>query len=427
MKVAEWKKSSKWLPEPTVQVVIVALLTALLNFPNLYMRAQSSELLYFLFAECSKVMDDQLGLCQTDSTTIRIVVLLLLAATLGFFLASITFGLQIPSGILLPSMVIGALFGRATGIMMEIWIKSSPYYFLFANCEPDEPCVTPGTYAIVGAAAALGGVTRMNISIVVIMFELTGALTYVLPIMIAVMLSKWIGDAFGKRGIYESWINFNQYPFLDNSEEAFIPDVPVGEIMTCFNDLIVLTTTGHTIESLLNILNMHSYRGFPVISDPSKPILLGYISRAELSHNLHMSQKEPRLLPLNTEVLFSFRPNTDLDKILDLRPWMDQAPLTLPSRSNFLLTVTYFQKLGLRYVLFVDKGVLQGLLTKKDIWIILNGAEKIRNVTKFDENEAVTNQTRNLIGGEERSFLSNSDVGSTLRPTSPRAYTGSNL
>lgn len=37
---------------------------------------------------------------------------------------------------------------------------------------------------MVGAAAFMGGVTRMTVSLVIIMFELTGALTYVLPIMI---------------------------------------------------------------------------------------------------------------------------------------------------------------------------------------------------------------------------------------------------
>lgn len=81
------------------------------------------------------------------------------------------------------------------------------------------------------------------------MFELTGALTYVLPIMIAVMLSKWIGDAFGKKGIYESWIHFKNYPFLENKDEP-VPDTQASQIMTRIEDLVVITATGNSINSL---------------------------------------------------------------------------------------------------------------------------------------------------------------------------------
>jgi len=34
--------------------------------------------------------------------------------------------------------------------------------------------------------------------------------------------------------------------------------------------------------------------------------------------------------------------------------------------------------LGLRYVIFVEKGGLRGLLTKKDVWLLLNGADGTR-------------------------------------------------
>ena len=34
------------------------------------------------------------------------------------------------------------------------------------------------------------------------MFELTGGLTYIVPIMIAVMISKWVGDAIISDGMY---------------------------------------------------------------------------------------------------------------------------------------------------------------------------------------------------------------------------------
>ncbi|KAI0841598.1 chloride channel [Hypoxylon sp. FL0890] len=382
MRVAQWKKSTSWLPGPLTQVIIVALLTALINYPNFYMRAQSSELVSSLFSDCALVLDDPFSLCKKGAATASTIVLLLFAAVLGFFLASITFGLQIPAGIILPSMAIGALSGRAVGIIMEIWQHNHPNFFAFSTCEPDRPCVNPGVYAMIGAAATLAGVTRMTVTIVVIMFELTGALTYVLPIMVAVMLSKWVGDAFSRRGIYESWIHFNEYPFLDSGDEGggaqHVPDIPASQIMTRIEDLVVLTATGHTIASLRGVLESCDYRGFPVVSDPRDAILLGYISRAELAYNLAVSTQPPRSLPPETEAFFSHQPLADPRTTLDLRPWMDQTPLTLPSRSSLHLAVSYFQKLGVRYVLFCDRGVLQGLLTKKDCWYVLNGAEEAR-------------------------------------------------
>lgn len=35
----------------------------------------------------------------------------------------------------------------------------------------------------------------MTVSLVVIMFELTGSLEFIVPTMVAVMFAKWIGDA----------------------------------------------------------------------------------------------------------------------------------------------------------------------------------------------------------------------------------------
>ncbi|KAK4202663.1 putative chloride channel protein [Triangularia verruculosa] len=431
MWVARWKKSASRLPGPVVQVIAVAVLTALLNYPNNYMRAQCSDLVSNLFSECSKLTDDQFGLCNTGAASAGTIILLIFAAVLGFFLAAITFGLQIPAGIILPSMAIGALVGRAIGIIMEIWQHNHPGFIAFRSCQPDVPCITPGIYAIIGAAAALGGVTRMTVSIVVIMFELTGALTYVLPIMVAVMISKWVGDAFSRRGIYESWIHFNEYPYLDNSEEIPIPDIPTSQIMTRIEYLVVLTATGHTIASLSSILESHPYRGFPVVSDPRDAILLGYISRAELSYILHASTQAPRLLPPETEAFFSHQPLADPGTTLDLRQWMDQTPLTLPSRSRLHLAVSYFQKLGLRYVLFVDRGVLQGLLTKKDVWYVLNGAEETRRTAGGGGGDLGREQlgvARESGEGESAGLLGvGGRDGDELEPVSPIGDTGSNL
>ena len=130
-----------------------------------------------------------------------------------------TFGIKVPAGLFIPSLCMGAIVGRIVGIGMEqfVWAYHDelPWFFQGECSSQDEACITPGLYAMVGAAAVLGGVTRMTVSLVVIMFELTGGVRYIVPLMAAAMASKWVGDALGKSGIYDAHIDLNGYPFLD--------------------------------------------------------------------------------------------------------------------------------------------------------------------------------------------------------------------
>lgn len=75
---------------------------------------------------------------------------------------------------------------------------------------------------MVGAASCLSGVTRMTVSLVVIMFELTGAFTHILPLMMSIMIARWVGDAFGKDGIFDQLILESRYPYL-NHRRTLIP------------------------------------------------------------------------------------------------------------------------------------------------------------------------------------------------------------
>jgi hypothetical protein len=40
------------------------------------------------------------------------------------------------------------------------------------------------------------------VSVVVIMFEITGAPRYLVPVMLAVLISKWVADTFTRAGLY---------------------------------------------------------------------------------------------------------------------------------------------------------------------------------------------------------------------------------
>jgi chloride channel 3/4/5 len=126
-----------------------------------------------------------------------------------------TIGTKIPSGLIVPSISIGAIAGRVFGIIVEqIAFQNQHVAILRRGCGvSNEHCVTPGLYAVVGACAFLGGVSRMTVSLVVIMSEVTGGLSYIVPLMVTALTAKWVGDAFGD-GIYEEYVKLSGYPYL---------------------------------------------------------------------------------------------------------------------------------------------------------------------------------------------------------------------
>lgn len=125
---------------------------------------------------------------------------LVLATVLRTCLVIISYGCKVPAGIFVPSMAVGATFGRMVGILVKALYRAHPDWSMFAACDPEKPCITPGTYAFLGAAAGLAGITRITVTVVVIMFELTGALTYILPTMVSRSIQREMGTKFGADG-----------------------------------------------------------------------------------------------------------------------------------------------------------------------------------------------------------------------------------
>lgn len=64
---------------------------------------------------------------------------------------------QVPSGLFIPSMAVGAIAGRLLGVAMEQLAYYNHDWLIFKGwCTPGADCITPGLYAMVGAAACLG-------------------------------------------------------------------------------------------------------------------------------------------------------------------------------------------------------------------------------------------------------------------------------
>uniref|UniRef100_A0A6G1SM83 H(+)/Cl(-) exchange transporter 3 n=1 Tax=Aceria tosichella TaxID=561515 RepID=A0A6G1SM83_9ACAR len=230
------RKTSILSQYPVMEILAIALITSFIGYHNEFTRMNSSELIKLLFTPCGvadvsmlcdyqrnlteKVSFNRIFIAEAGPGVYKSLFFLTLALIFKFVITIFTFGLAIPTGLFIPAMTMGAITGRIIGVAMEQIAFNYPDLWIFQNaCSTGENCMTPGLYAMVGAAATLSGVTRMTVSLVVIMFELTGNADFIVPVMVAVMFSKWVGDAFGRQSIYDAHIYLNDYPCLDPEEK----------------------------------------------------------------------------------------------------------------------------------------------------------------------------------------------------------------
>lgn len=104
----------------------------------------------------------------------------------------------------MPSMVVGGLMGRAIGHMVQWLVFQFPNWWVWADCARvgEGTCIQPGVYGLIAAGSTMCGVTRLSLTLAVILFELTGSLDYVLPFSLAILVAKWTADAIEPNSIY---------------------------------------------------------------------------------------------------------------------------------------------------------------------------------------------------------------------------------
>ncbi|XP_073655615.1 H(+)/Cl(-) exchange transporter 5 isoform X3 [Tursiops truncatus] len=382
------RKTTQLGKYPVIEVLVMTAITAILAFPNEYTRMSTSELISELFNDCGLL--DSSKLCDYEnrfntskagelpdrpagvgvySAMWQLALTLILKIVITIF----TFGMKIPSGLFIPSMAVGAIAGRLLGVGMEQLAYYHHDWAIFNSwCSQGADCITPGLYAMVGAAACLGGVTRMTVSLVVIMFELTGGLEYIVPLMAAAMTSKWVADALGREGIYDAHIRLNGYPFLEAKEEFAHKTLAMDVMKPRRNDplLTVLTQDSMTVEDVETIISETTYSGFPVVVSRESQRLVGFVLRRDLIISIENARKKQDGVVSTSVIYFTehsppvppYTPPT-----LKLRNILDLSPFTVTDLTPMEIVVDIFRKLGLRQCLVTHNGRLLGIITKKDV------------------------------------------------------------
>lgn len=188
---------------------------------------------------------------------------LLAVGALFYGLMTLTIGSVIPCGIFTPTVLVGASLGGAAGLAFQEWF---------------EPALTPSTFALLGVAAMLAGIQRSTVSISVILVEGTGQIKVLLPVIMVVLIARYVAEWFDEKGFYETTMRLKNYPYLAHVEKRRYDIFEVREIMSGPAEVIgPLEKASHLVQMLAK----SSHNGFPVV-DPHTKKFLGLVRRDQI-------------------------------------------------------------------------------------------------------------------------------------------------
>ncbi|KAI1000911.1 H(+)/Cl(-) exchange transporter 3 [Podosphaera aphanis] len=359
---------------PLVEVIFVSFITGTISFWNPFTQLSVVKLLYHLTSPCDLKKPDNFRLCPQNLEEIGPIISSLgIALVVKGLLTVITFGIKVPGGIYVPSMVVGSLAGRIVGHLMQMIVLRFPNSALFESCAAniyDGSCINPGIYALITAASTLCGVTRLSVTLVVIHFELSGSLDYVIPFSLAILVAKWTADAIERLSIYDLVIETNSFPFLNNRHKPiFTSELAVLVRKENQTNIIDVShsplVSAKRLRSQLEVLREAGRidGGLPIICNE---ILVGLISALDLEYALSMLKDESKSVcqMIRNSSQHASEMGVELDRI-DFTQYIDSAPLSLDIHSPMDLVYECFAKLGLRYVCVLRKGRYVGLIHKK--------------------------------------------------------------
>lgn len=296
-----------------------------------------------------------------------------------YTLAVVTFGTAVPAGQFVPGIMIGSTYGRLVGMFVVSFYK--------------KPNIEEGTYALLGAASFLGGSMRVTVSLCVIMVEISNNLKFLPLIMLVLLISKAVGDAFND-GLYEEQARLRGIPLLESRPKYQMRRMTAKE--GCRTRKVVSLPRVIKVADLVSILRCNKHNGFPVIDHTrsGETLVIGLMLR---SHLLVLLQSKVDFqhssLPSDSRVgSFPIRHNNsefikpvsskglslddihlsqdDLEMYIDLAPFLNPSPYIVPEDMSLTKVYNLFRQLGLRHLLVVPRpSRVLGLITRKDLLI----------------------------------------------------------
>ncbi|GLD93453.1 hypothetical protein PINS_up002045 [Pythium insidiosum] len=240
-----------------IDPLIVAIITAALTYwPGSFLHARALDELAVLFTG-----DDLPASWHHISAFYSLGVLALVYAVL----LPLCITLRVPTGVWLPTFIAGAALGRLFGEGLRV-----------SGNQALHNSISPGTYALAGAAAFAGAATQ-TVSAAVITIEITGSIPLMLPIFCCVLSAIAVANLFPEQSVYDTLLVVSGLPYLPLVD--FDPKMTAGDII---EPQLVFVTKRTTVAKLLLAVQRLPDHDLPVVYSEADMRLLGLVSGAQV-------------------------------------------------------------------------------------------------------------------------------------------------
>ncbi|WP_341526775.1 chloride channel protein [Nostoc sp. UHCC 0302] len=178
-----------------------------------------------------------------------------------FILTLVAFGSGAPGGLFAPSLILGSCLGHIVGIC-ESYVLG-------------EGSLT--TYALAGMGGFFSAVSKVPITAIVIVFEMTTDFNLVLPLMIVSVAAYLVADKVVPGSLYEKLLELNginlakQLPIEGTLTKLTAKDVMQERVETLDAEM--------SLDEAMQAFARSHHRGFPVVEDSK---LVGIVTQTDL-------------------------------------------------------------------------------------------------------------------------------------------------
>jgi CIC family chloride channel protein len=227
-----------------------------------------------------------------------------------FFLTLVCYGSGAPGGLFHPSLVLGAALGYLVG-MAEVYLLG------FGS---------PTSYALAGMGAFFSAVSKVPITAIVIVFEMTANFNLVLPLMITSGVSYLIADKLSKGSLYQRLLEKRGYTLpTQGVEQGSLAGLTAADLM---QRQVETLASQMTLDEAVQAFSRSHHRGFPVVDDGE---LVGIVTQTDIANaTQNQLPGETPLAQIMTPQPITVKPLYSLGEVLFLlnRYQLSRLPVT---------------------------------------------------------------------------------------------------